>query len=353
MTEPDIAALKPCLVTLKRQGRIRYWCACGRSKKQPFCDGSHQGSGFEPLAFAAREDNEEVLLCACKRTKNPPYCDGSHNSLEDAYQEADAAERLRSAPIPVTPPDEARKAMLDGGCFVISPDRAQGAERGGWRIAPLITPADGAAYLSHYLLESAKACQPLQIGDSEAALFVLSGSGRLRIGDRVYEASPETGLYIRPGEAFSVEADGAAPVRLAAVICPTGPEPTPLDRMTGRFDDSAPERLVRVDPLLRRSMADRFYQVLVGERIGSSAITQFIGEIPRSRAAAHRHLYEETITILAGEGYMWTENRRAAVRAGDVIFLPRKQLHSLECVSEGGLRLMGAFYPAGSPAINY
>jgi len=57
-----------------------WWCACGRSAGQPFCDGSHKGSGIEPVAFKAAKDGK-AWLCRCKRTKTPPYCDGSHKGL--------------------------------------------------------------------------------------------------------------------------------------------------------------------------------------------------------------------------------------------------------------------------------
>jgi CDGSH iron-sulfur domain-containing protein 3 len=66
----------PCRVETKG-GRNLLWCACGLSKRQPFCDFSHKGSGIEPLSFATTEDLT-VALCGCKRTKRPPYCDGSH-----------------------------------------------------------------------------------------------------------------------------------------------------------------------------------------------------------------------------------------------------------------------------------
>jgi len=60
------------------EGKDYYWCSCGRSKNQPFCDGSHQGTDFEPVAFKA-EKTETVHLCGCKKTGSAPFCDGSHN----------------------------------------------------------------------------------------------------------------------------------------------------------------------------------------------------------------------------------------------------------------------------------
>ncbi len=61
------------------QGKNYFWCACGRSTKQPFCDGSHKGTGFEPLKYTA-EKSKRVFFCGCKATENAPLCDGSHNN---------------------------------------------------------------------------------------------------------------------------------------------------------------------------------------------------------------------------------------------------------------------------------
>ena len=80
MTEEAIIAQKGPFPVEVKQGETYYWCSCGRSKNQPFCDGSHQGSGLEPLAFSA-EKSETVYLCGCKRTSKQPFCDGAHSSL--------------------------------------------------------------------------------------------------------------------------------------------------------------------------------------------------------------------------------------------------------------------------------
>ena len=62
------------------EGKDYYWCACGRSENQPFCDGSHQGTGHEPIAFTADRAGT-VYLCGCKQSGKKPYCDGTHKAL--------------------------------------------------------------------------------------------------------------------------------------------------------------------------------------------------------------------------------------------------------------------------------
>ena len=61
-------------------GKTYFWCACGKSKNQPFCDGSHKNSKFNPVKFEC-SDTTKVFFCGCKKTSNPPFCDGSHKKL--------------------------------------------------------------------------------------------------------------------------------------------------------------------------------------------------------------------------------------------------------------------------------
>ena len=77
--QPKAASLSPVKVTLE-SGKDYWWCACGHAAEQPFCDGSHKGSGLASLKFSPPKDGD-FWLCQCKATKNPPYCDGSHKSL--------------------------------------------------------------------------------------------------------------------------------------------------------------------------------------------------------------------------------------------------------------------------------
>jgi CDGSH-type Zn-finger protein len=76
MSEPTIAAKAPIVVDVEA-GKTYWWCACGKSAQQPFCDGSHKGSEFTPVKYQATE-SKQAWFCACKHTARPPLCDGSH-----------------------------------------------------------------------------------------------------------------------------------------------------------------------------------------------------------------------------------------------------------------------------------
>ena len=78
MSEPVIANKFPYVSEL--EAGEYWWCSCGKSKNQPFCDGSHKGSEFNPVKFSLTEKTK-VFLCGCKHTATPPFCDGTHKTL--------------------------------------------------------------------------------------------------------------------------------------------------------------------------------------------------------------------------------------------------------------------------------
>ena len=79
MAEPEIAQKAPFQIAVEA-GKTYFWCACGRSSKQPFCDGSHKDTGFQPVKFQATEA-KAVFFCGCKKSAKAPLCDGTHKRL--------------------------------------------------------------------------------------------------------------------------------------------------------------------------------------------------------------------------------------------------------------------------------
>ncbi len=102
MSQPYIADTRPAAVELKAGEQV-WWCTCGKSTSQPFCDGSHQGTEFSPLAYTAEQDGK-VFFCQCKRTANAPLCDGSHKAI--TQDELDAQNGLKTVWYRVAEPGE-------------------------------------------------------------------------------------------------------------------------------------------------------------------------------------------------------------------------------------------------------
>ncbi len=100
MELPIIVDRKPVRVTLEA-GETYAWCSCGKSKKQPFCDGSHSATPYKPVVFK-QEVNEEAHLCLCKRSGKTPLCDGTHARLDASgnLPEGDGENQAMPAPIP-------------------------------------------------------------------------------------------------------------------------------------------------------------------------------------------------------------------------------------------------------------
>ncbi|MBL4618774.1 MAG: CDGSH iron-sulfur domain-containing protein [Marinicaulis sp.] len=350
MDKPQIAGLKPCLKVLEK-GRPYLWCSCGRSLTQPFCDGSHKGTPFMPVRYVPQDDNEEVLFCNCKQTKDGPHCDGSHNNLPGADEEDDP-ESIENKSIDEVFGDASPLIRLNGECYIFSLDKAVMKETNTLRYTTVIASSLGAVFQSQFFVQARKGTsEAISFGNRHVVLYMSSGATRISIGDRSFDAEAGSGAYIRPHETFQIKTNDAASIYISA--CPTAEDIPFVQSPSPYFDEQFPSRIVPLDENKREAIATRYFQILVDKSVGSTLATQFIGHIPYSKAMPHRHLYEEALIILSGEGMMWTETKKATVKSGDVIFLPRKQLHSLQSTGEDGLDVVGVIYPGDNPSINY
>lgn len=241
--------------------------------------------------------------------------------------------------------------ILDGGCRVSTMHEGEPRVDGSLKIWNQIGKASGAKAISLRLLEFGPGTSPgLRNGASDEVIYVLEGDCTVLIDDDAYDVGPETGVYLRPGQTLRVENSGADLVRFVSSQCP---EDT--------VDAVALDQPIKTDlkPVVkladRRALptADRWYRVLVDDEIGSEQVTQFVGSIPPGRAPDHFHEYEEVLFILRGEGRMWAGETNTPIGPGSCIYLPRRQMHCVENTGSGELRLLGVFYPAGSPAVRY
>lgn len=349
-----VSALKPCLVSLKA-GRPYAWCTCGHSQNQPFCDGAHKGTGFEPMRYIPERD-EDVLLCACKQTRSAPFCDGSHNNLSDTYAEAapedfaDAAEVAYES----SANGDYQTAPLDKGCYVVRDNGKPQFSNDNVSIKKNISDETGAIHLAQYVAQITSGDTPiLSFSGSEVVIYIAAGNGSVNISGELMASPVETGIYVCANEAFCLTNEGEDELKAIITVCPGKADMHVLDEMPDNFNSELKSRTATYDENRRDTMADRHLLELVNSELGCEQVTQFIGEVPKSRAAFHHHLYEEAIYIISGEGMMWTTTKKTKVIPGDLIFLPERQAHSLECTDPAGMRLMGVFYPAGSPKVNY
>lgn len=147
----------------------------------------------------------------------------------------------------------------------------------------------------------------------------------------LYDIAENVGMYIPAGSTMTLR----------------GPA-TFVSSLTPAAKSRREPQIVRLDEQPIQEAGDRWYRELI-----QAEVTQFVGSIPPGRAPDHFHLYEEVICILEGQGVMWAGTTSTPVSRGSCIFLPVRQRHCLENTGPGDLRLLGVFYPAGSPAVRY
>jgi mannose-6-phosphate isomerase-like protein (cupin superfamily) len=215
---------------------------------------------------------------------------------------------------------------------------------GSLKVWDRIGKATGADAISLRILEFEPDTSPLLRNDEcDEVLYVLDGNCTVVINGTPYQVGPETGVYVRPGQTWRVENSGPDVARLVSSQCPAEP--------SNSREHSRP--IVKLSDRKALPTADRWYRVLVDDEVGSEQVTQFVGSIPPGRAPDHFHEYEEVLFILRGEGRMWAGESNTPIGPGSCVYLPRRQVHCVENTGTGELRLLGVFFPAGSPAVRY
>src|SRR5262249_9201408 len=204
--------------------------------------------------------------------------------------------------------------------------------------------ANGAEAISLRVLEFGPGASPgLRNRECDEVLYLVEGACAVSIAGRDYEVGPETGVYLRSGQTLAVHNARSEAVRFVSSQCPA----------TGPIGPIGVIPIVKLSDRRALPTADRWYRVLVDDEIGSEQVTQFVGSIPPGRAPDHFHEYEEVLFILRGQGRMWAGETNTPIAPGSCIYLPKRQLHCVENPGDGELRLLGVFYPAGSPAVRY
>jgi mannose-6-phosphate isomerase-like protein (cupin superfamily) len=249
--------------------------------------------------------------------------------------------------------------VLEGGCRVTGIRDGEPTINGTLSVWPQIGRANNASAISLRTMEFAPGLSPgFRNQECDEIIYVLQGAATILIDGWPYPVQPETGVYLRPSAILTVDNPGPEPFVLISSQCP---EPVATSDSLPAF--TSPRSLER--PSLRRPpivrladrdavpTADRWYRVLVDAEVGSTQVTQFVGSIPPGRAPDHFHNYEEVLFILRGVGRMWAGKTHTPIASGSCIYLPKGQVHCVENTGDNELRLLGVFYPAGSPSVRY
>lgn len=235
--------------------------------------------------------------------------------------------------------------VLDGGCRVYSPDDGMVNTDGSRTTRAVINRDSGAKLITQSVHDYGPGTSPPVVNPgAEEVLYVAGGNGMCIIDNTRYPLRPGAAVYIPPNAAYRIENVEADHLRIVSSCCPV------LESETG------PPAMIHEDDREEiRAGEDRIFRYLVHTDLGCRQVTQFVGWIPRSKAPFHTHTYEEAIYILEGQGILHLKGHLSASEfgPGDSIYLPAGVVHCLENPGPAPIRLLGVFYPSGSPGAAY
>ncbi|MEA2239488.1 MAG: hypothetical protein QOC81_4212 [Thermoanaerobaculia bacterium] len=232
---------------------------------------------------------------------------------------------------------------LEGGCRVVSLKEGEPVVDGALRIWKHFGREAGATAISLRVLELAageRASLRNEVADE--VLYVIAGSGTA--GDSAI--SVDVGIYLPPLATLEIAASET--LTLISSQCPDAGAV-----LEGYEPGNGSARVVAMRDRPVERTGDRWYREVINADADSTQVTQFVGGIPPGRSPDHFHQYEEVIVILDGRGMMWAGRSNTPIETGSCIFLPHGQVHCVENRGAAEMRLLGVFYPAGSPAVRY
>lgn len=227
--------------------------------------------------------------------------------------------------------------VLEGGCRVSTMFEGSPQVFDSRKVWNHIGKTSGAKAISLRILEfGPERWHVIRNSECDEVLYLLEDSCTVVIDGIAYELGPDTGVYLRPQQELFVQNTDV--VRFVSSQCPA-------EILDAR---DQPPIIAPLSDQRAMPTGDRWYRVLI-----DAQVTQFVGSIPPGRAPDHFHEYEEVLFILRGEGRMWAGESNTQIGPGSCVYLPRRQVHCVENTGVGELRLLGVFYPAGSPAVRY
>ena len=244
--------------------------------------------------------------------------------------------------------------LIGDGCRAFEKLEGEVTLHGTWTARHRICHATGAQNLTQTLNEYATGSSPAVLNPvAEEVSYVVSGTGFCHIDGVPYGLKPGVGVFIPPGSQYIIENASTQPILIVSACCPEDP-----DRMIGGQADALLSivRKLTVQEADRETFpatAGREFRLLVDKDLGCKQITQFVGWIPPGAAPAHHHAYEEGVFILDGHGILHAGNESCEFEPGTSIYLPIGAQHCLENPGTAPVRVLGVFFPSGSPAAAY
>jgi mannose-6-phosphate isomerase-like protein (cupin superfamily) len=245
--------------------------------------------------------------------------------------------------------------ILARGCRVYSAEDGLFSTLGSWTARTVISQNSGAQRITQTVRDYAPGLSPAVVNPkAEEVLYVACGQGKCRVNGFEYPLSSGAAIFVPPGAVYNIENTGTEVIRLVSSCCPEDPQrhvvvgPLPVG-------SGPPPRLLAHEDLREdiRAGQDRLFRYLVYTDLGCKQITQFVGWIPPSKAPVHYHTYEEGIFILEGHGIVHTDDESCEFGAGCSIYFPIGVRHCVENPRTSTIKLLGAFYPSGSPGEAY